>query len=379
MTRTGSLGHVGGGAKNGFVAEDRECNGFTRTVRDAVLVGGENGEVAHAFAQQAHEGLVHGTAAADDKRFDFVPGANETVVGVGDALGDGHGDGGDDVLVVVLAATRGDGIAEIDLDAEFFAPRAFRGFLVEIGMREEVFEEFVYDDAFGGGGTVLVVGLFAAGKETDGTVNRHVGGAGVEGIDLVEFRGNDGEIGNAAKVERGDTFVFFLVAPQQPVCIGNERRALAACGDVAGAEVGDDGESGAFGNDSGLADLKRTAGDVGGRGKVGDGVAVGGDEVGFYVFLFGDFDHFNGGVGEAFAEFGVEKTDLFGGHALVKETPTEIVGIGKIAVSLEFEDKGGSGTFDADEDRINAVAGSAGHEADDESGAFLSVLAEVHQ
>ena len=44
---------------------------------------------------------------------------------------------------------------------------------------------------------------------------------------------------------------------QQRVEQRDQRRALAAGGDVAGAQVGDDGDAGALGDPRGLADLQR--------------------------------------------------------------------------------------------------------------------------
>src|SRR6266403_218203 len=88
-------------------------------------------------------------------------------------------------------------------------------------------------------------------------VNEHVGRAGVKGKDLIWSctGGNDGDIGDAAEVQRNAA--EFCVAIEKVVGIGNKRRALAAECDIRGTKICDGGDSRARRNDGWLTDLKR--------------------------------------------------------------------------------------------------------------------------
>src|SRR5580704_12645730 len=73
------------------------------------------------------------------------------------------------------------------------------------------------------------------------------------------FSGDHGDVRDSADVQGNprDT----AVAEQQVIDVRDQGRALAAGGDVALAEIGDDADAGALGDDGGLADLER-AGDA---------------------------------------------------------------------------------------------------------------------
>src|SRR5260370_35763838 len=90
----------------------------------------------------------------------------------------------------------------------------------------------------------------------DERVNEHVGGAGVEGKNLRRLRGgrNHGDISDATHVER-DAAEFWM-AVEQIVSIGNERRALAAEGDVRRTKIADSRDACARGDDGRLTDLQ---------------------------------------------------------------------------------------------------------------------------
>jgi len=63
--------------------------------------------------------------------------------------------------------------------------------------------------------------------------------------------GDDGDVGDAAEIE-GDT-AEFGVTVEEVVGERDERSALAADGDIGGAEVGDGGDAGAVGDDRAVA------------------------------------------------------------------------------------------------------------------------------
>jgi len=128
--------------------------------------------------------------------------------------------------------------------------------LAEVGVAEECVEEHGKGTAFAGEAGVFVEVLTAVGEVGDEGVNEHVGGAGVEGEDLggLGIRRDDGDVGDAAKIERDAA--EFGMAVEEIVGEGNERSALAANGDVRGTEVCDGGDAGARGDDGGFADLQ---------------------------------------------------------------------------------------------------------------------------
>src|ERR1700674_1908354 len=102
--------------------------------------------------------------------------------------------------------------------------------------------------------------LAAAREVKDEAVYEHVGGAGIERMDLFRLcrRRNDGNVGDAAEVERDAA--QFLVSIEKIVGVRYERRALAAKRDVRGTKIADSGDSRGGGNDGWLADLKRRSG-----------------------------------------------------------------------------------------------------------------------
>ena len=95
------------------------------------------------------------------------------------------------------------------------------------------------------------------------------------------------------------TATLFGPREEHPVRVRDERRALSAGGDVGGAEVGDDGEARARGDDGGVADLE------GGAARdVPDGLAVRADQVGAPAQPNGRFPERLSEDGAGFAEFG---------------------------------------------------------------------------
>src|SRR5712664_413870 len=105
----------------------------------------------------------------------------------------------------------------------------------------------------------------------DERIDEHVGGASVEGEDLLRLgRGRkDSDVSDASEIE-GDA-AEFRVAIEKIVRIGNERRALATEGDVSGTKIADRGDAGVRGDDGRLADLQRGGG---GAPQKGDALAL---------------------------------------------------------------------------------------------------------
>ena len=95
---------------------------------------------------------------------------------------------------------------------------------------------------------------------------------------VVAGRADDRQVGDAAEVERGGG----VGGPgeQQVVEQAGERGAVTAGRDVAGAQVGDDGNARRLGDPRRLADLQRAPGATFVVDPVEDGLAVGDDEVG---------------------------------------------------------------------------------------------------
>ena len=125
---------------------------------------------------------------------------------------------------------------------------------------------------------VLVVRL--AGHFLDPFVEQAAAGAGVAGDDFVVLA-EPGDVGDAAQVE--DHRRPRLVGEQRAVKHGDERRALAADGDVVPAEIADHAHAGLLGEQPGIADLPTDllAGDV------ADRVAVEADQVDAFAIRCG--------------------------------------------------------------------------------------------
>ena len=114
------------------------------------------------------------------------------------------------------------------------------------------------------------------------------------------------------------------MAQLAPVEVGDERRALAAGGDVAHAQVADGDDAGALGDDGGLADGERRARrdrlveprQIGRRRlrrrtrTMPDGLAGGGDEIDVVVRHAGVGDQAIRRLREQLAEDEVEMADL---------------------------------------------------------------------
>ena len=207
-------------------------------------------------------------------------------------------------------------------------------------------------------------------------VDDHIAGAGVEGQDGAGLGGfgDDGDVGDAADVQDGAAAAG--VAIEQVIAKGDERRALAADGHVGGAKIAHGGDAGERGDDGGLADLQ-CGGDVcaeeaGRAALMEDGLAVRSDQADAAQrdaeFLAGA----QGGFGEELAQPEIQLADVGGGDARAFGYAQDFGAHGggegdggeifEARVGRVFGDR----RRDADQCDVDAVDGSAGHEAEDE-------------
>src|SRR5690606_21614241 len=153
------------------------------------------------------------------------------------------------------------------------------GWLAVVGVGQQQVQELGVRGAGGGEGAVGV--LRGAGRSPGRQVDQRVAGAGVVGQRL--RAADEGAFGDAADVQ-GDVHAGFAGQPEGVEHAG-QRGAVAAGGDVPGAQVGDDRQAGRFGDPGGLADLQRSAGSPV-LDPVEGGLAEGGDEVDRFVAEF---------------------------------------------------------------------------------------------
>src|SRR2546421_697996 len=155
----------------------------------------------------------------------------------------------------------------------------------------------------------------------DEGVDEHVAGAGIEGEYLrrLSVGGNDGDVGDAADVERDAA--EFGMAVEGVVGEWDEWRAIAAESEVGGAEVRDGGDAGASGDDGAFADLESGSGwraEVRNwRALMKNGLAVVADEIDFARRDAEFFVGGKGGFGVDVAEAEVELAQFAGGDGIL--------------------------------------------------------------
>ena len=139
--------------------------------------------------------------------------------------------------------------------AELFPPGAFGWPPAEVGMAQQAAQQEREGLPTGGEAAAAVVAQTPAGAALDHGINHHVARAGVEGEDFLRgcVGGDHSEVGNAAEVERHASTAEMAI--EQVVHVGHQRCALAAGGEVAGAEVGHHCNAGALGDHCRLAQL----------------------------------------------------------------------------------------------------------------------------
>ena len=136
-----------------------------------------------------HEKRIAGAAAGDDELVDFVFGEDETAERVHDGFCGEIGDGIEKIGRLYFVLT---GELEEIFDvicAEVFTTGGLWWAKLEIGIFHQAVDEGVVDVAAAGEGGVFVEALAAVSEVLDEGVNEDVGGAGVEGEDVLRLGG----------------------------------------------------------------------------------------------------------------------------------------------------------------------------------------------
>ncbi len=255
FTENGGTKGAGCGGKirwalvKGFVSENRESESFFGIGGNAEIGRGQHFNTGESGGELSHDQRIVRSSAGNDDLVDLRLGQDEAVEGVHDGKS-GEDSGGPDEVSGFRTIPAAEGENFFDVGAAIiFAARALGRSASQIRVVHKFVDETGETAAARGEPSVFVKAFSAARKVKDKGVNEHVGWAGVEGEDLLwaSGAGNDGDIGDAAEIER-DAADFF-VAVEQIIGVGNERSALTAEGDVGGPEVGDGGDAGARGDD----------------------------------------------------------------------------------------------------------------------------------
>ena len=301
----------------GFVSHESEGESFFGLLGNAELSGSEKLDRSERSFELSHEEGIASATAGDDELGNFRFGQNETVESIHDAEGSEDGGGADKVFGAgAKLAAVGQNFCD-EGAAKIFAAGRFWRLKFKVRIAKKLFKK--RNDALAAKGEPRagVEALAALREVRDESVNEHVGGTSVEGEDILRASagGDDGDVGDAAEIQR-DTGEF-LIAVEEIVGEGNERRALAAGGHVGWTEVGDGGDASEVRNDRTFTDLEGgrcgLAKEGDGRALMEDRLAVAADEVNLpwrdVKFLAGG----EGGFGEELAEAEVELAD-FGGR-----------------------------------------------------------------
>ncbi len=202
---------------------------------------------------------------------------------------------------------------------------------------------------------VFVVRL--AGHFLDPFVEQSAAGAGVAGDDFVVLA-EPGDVGHAAQVE--DHGRPRLVGEERAVEHADERRALAADGDVVAAEIAHHAHAGLLGEQPGVADLPTDllAGDV------PHGVAVEADEIAFLRDSRGNVrEQLGDGFGVVQRDVALDAGQLEQRHVVLRGfehacAQLAVVGQGEAAEELD-----GVLAVGGDERDVGAVGRRAAHQA----------------
>src|SRR5260370_28968332 len=137
-----------------------------------------------------------------------------------------------------MAAAEGKEFFQVGV-AVVFAAGGFGRCELQIGITQEIVEQRGNTPAVGCEARVLVETLPSAREMRDEGVDEHVGGAGVEGEDLLRLgrMRKNCNVGDATEIERNSA--EFRVSINEIVHIRNKRRALATESDVDGAKIVD--------------------------------------------------------------------------------------------------------------------------------------------
>ena len=275
-----------------------------------------------------------------------------------------------------MAASPGENLLDITL-AVLLAAGGLGRRLAKIFCGEERVQQSGQEMAARSHARVGIIAAAAAREVVHERVDDHVAGAGVEGQDRAGRGGfgDDGDVGDAADVQGGAAAAG--VAIEQVIAKGDERRALSAGGHVGGAKIADRGDAGERGDDGGLADLQ-CGGDVcaeeaGRAALMEDGLAVRADQADAAQRDAEFSAGAQGGFGEELTQTEIQLADVAGGDARAlghaQDCGAHGGGEGNRGEIFEACVGGvfGDGRRDADQGDVDAVGGSAGHEAEDEA------------
>ena len=193
----------------------------------------------------------------------------ETLHGDGDGGGGEHRGGGDQI------GQGSTGLAEArdEFDAVLLAAGALGRLAAVVRVAQQRIQQRPVDVSRCGDFAAAIAVQFPGGELACESVDHHVAGSGIESDDIFGRAGgrDHGDVGDAADVERHAGAA--RMAEEQVIDERHQGRALAAGGDIAGAEVGHHGDAGALGEDGRLAELERV-----GAAFVEDGLSVAADE-----------------------------------------------------------------------------------------------------
>ena len=123
-------------------------------------------------------------AAGDDELVDPVTGQDETMESVGDRSRSERSGGVNEVIgFSLITLAESEEIFDIG-GAEVFAPRGFGRFAFKVGIFKKNLQQWRVDSPASREASIFVETLAAVGEMLDKGVDKHVGGAGVEGENL---------------------------------------------------------------------------------------------------------------------------------------------------------------------------------------------------
>ncbi len=176
---------------------------------------------------------------------------HEAAYGIGDRTRRQSCGGGDHIRLAGSSTTFDETLGE--LASEFFAAGGFGWLAAEKWQAQEIGNDRFENCTRRGDAAIAIVGL--AEESVGHCVDHHVAGAGVESCHLLRrCSGRDcRQVRDAADVLHDAADL--LIAIQQVIEEGNQRRAFASGGHVGGAEIGDDRNADTSGEHRALSGL----------------------------------------------------------------------------------------------------------------------------
>ncbi len=230
----------------GRPADEREEDGLLAVGGGAELVGQHDLGLRQRGPQPLQEQRV--AAAAAGHREEPDPGGLDVA---GDRADRELGERAHDVGDRDLASLCREVLLHVG-EVEVLLAGALRRGEGVVGVREHGVQQRLVDPSGPGDRRIVVIAERVEIVRDDDRVDQRVRGADVVGDEAV--RADDGHVRDATEVQRRRD--AGAAAEQQLVEERHERRAVAARGDVADTDVGDDGRTGLLGDPGGLPDLQ---------------------------------------------------------------------------------------------------------------------------